>query len=833
MKLSELQNGEYGIISKVRGRGAFRKRITEMGFVKGQKVTVIKNAPLNDPIEYKVMGYEVSLRRKESALVEVVTPNEAKELLKSNYNGVLSSEPESEILETSAKAQSKVINIALVGNPNAGKTTLFNYASGSHEHVGNYGGVTVDSKNAKFTYKGYTFNITDLPGTYSLTAYTPEEVYVRRYIHENTPDIVVNVIDASNLERNLYLTTQLIDMDIKVVVALNMYDELLQQGDIFDFKSLGKMIGIPFVPTVSSKGKGITSVFDTVINVFSDKDKTIRHVHINYGEYIERSIQIIQQRVKENCNITIDYSSRYLSIKLLEKDKLVHKLLAKSENYEEIKKLTEQEIKTLESIFKEDSETLITDAKYGFIAGALKETLHEGTEKRHKTTEIVDTLMTHKVFGFPIFIFFMWFTFFTTFTLGDYPMHWIESGVQLFSNALSNFMADGPLKDLLIGGIINGVGSVIVFLPNILILFFFISILEDTGYMARAAFIMDKLMHKIGLHGKSFIPLVMGFGCNVPAIMATRTIENRNNRILTMLITPFMSCSARLPVYILIIGAFFPNHASTMLFTIYITGILLAIATALVFKRTYFRSDDIPFVMELPPYRIPTLRSTIRHMWNKGSQYLRKMGGVILIAVIFIWALGYYPRDVKYSKDYDTQIAKNLSLTECVKNDSLAASKLLEQNKLLLTEKESERQAQSYLGRIGKFIEPAIAPLGFDWKMGVSLVSGIAAKEIVVSTLGVLYQADKDADEHSSTLINKLKNETHKSGTKIGTKVFNSLNAFTFLLFILIYFPCVAVIAAIKKESGSWKWAAFTIVSTTLMAWLVAFSVYQIGSLFI
>ncbi|RPH32869.1 MAG: ferrous iron transport protein B [Bacteroidales bacterium] len=832
MRLSELQNGEFGIISKVKGRGAFRKRITEMGFVKGKKVTVIKNAPLNDPIEYTIMGYEVSLRRSEAALVDVVTPNEAKELIKENYSGVHSSEPESIILETSAKEQSKVINIALVGNPNAGKTTLFNYASGSHEHVGNYGGVTVDSKNAKFKYKGYTFNITDLPGTYSLTAYSPEEIYVRRYIHENTPDVVVNVVDASNLERNLYLTTQLIDMDIKVVVALNMYDELLHKGDKFDFKSLGKMIGIPFVPTVSSKGKGITSIFDTVINVYADKDKTIRHIHINYGEYIEQSIWEIQQKVKLNCNITIDYSSRYLSIKLLEKDRLVHKLLSKSDNYDEIKKITEQEIKKLELIFKEDSETLITDAKYGFIAGALKETLHEGDHSKHKTTEIVDTLMTHQLFGFPIFIFFMWLTFYTTFTLGSYPMHWIDSGVHQISNLLSNLMVDGPFKDLLINGIVNGVGSVIVFLPNILILFFFISVLEDTGYMARAAFIMDKLMHKIGLHGKSFIPLVMGFGCNVPAIMATRTIENRNNRLLTMLITPFMSCSARLPIYILIIGAFFPTHASSMLFTIYMLGILMAIGTALIFKRTFFKSNDVPFVMELPPYRIPTVRSTLKHMWYKGSQYLRKMGGVILIAVIFVWALGYYPRDTKFSKDYNGLIATSTSRLTISSTDSITSVKLHEQIKILETEKESERQEQSYLGRVGKFIEPAIAPLGFDWKMGVSLLAGVTAKEIVVSTLGVLYQAEKDADEHSSTLIGKLQKESYKSGPKVGEKVFTPLTAFSFLLFILIYFPCVAVIAAIKKESGSWKWAAFTIVSTTSLAWLVAFIVYQVGSMF-
>ncbi len=833
MQLSELQNGEYGIISKVRGRGAFRKRITEMGFVKGKKVDVIKNAPLNDPIEYSVMGYQVSLRRNEAALIEVITPNEAKKIVGADYQGVYYGDPESELLRTGAKVGGKVINIALVGNPNAGKTTLFNYASGSHEHVGNYGGVTVDSKHAKLSYKGYLFNITDLPGTYSLTAYTPEEIYVRRYIHENTPDVIVNVVDASNLERNLYLTTQLIDMDVKIVVALNMFDELIRHGDKFDYTSLGKMLGIPFVPTVSSRGKGIDKLFDTLINVYTDKDKTLRHIHINYGESIEESIGKIQEKVKHNCNIIVQYSSRFLGIKLLEKDKQIDALLRDSDNYNQIKEITQSEIKKLENQYNEDSETLMTDAKYGFIAGALKETFKEGTQKKRKTTEIIDTFLTHKLFGFPIFIFFMWFTFFTTFTLGDYPMHWIENGVQLLSNTLEKYMTSGPLKDLLIGGILNGVGSVIVFLPNILILFFFISILEDTGYMARAAFIMDKLMHKIGLHGKSFIPLVMGFGCNVPAIMATRTIENRSNRILTMLITPFMSCSARLPVYILIIGAFFPNHASTMLFAIYMIGILIAIGTALIFKRTYFRTDDIPFVMELPPYRIPTLRSTIRHMWDKGSQYLRKMGGVILIAVIFIWALGYYPRNVNLSKQYETIIANNVTLIENPSTDPVLATHLKEQNEQLIIEKESERQSQSYLGRVGKFIEPVIVPLGFDWKMGVSLLSGIAAKEIVVSTLGVLYQADKNADEHSSSLISKLKSETYKTGPKAGTKVFNSLNAFTFLLFILIYFPCVAVIAAIKKESGSWRWAVFTIFSTTFLAWVVAFLVYQIGSLII
>ncbi len=841
MLLSELQNGEYGIVSKVRGRGAFRKRITEMGFVRGKKVTVVKNAPLRDPIEYSVLGYEISLRRSEASLIEVITPDEAKELIDSNYQGVFSQTSEEEIVKTGAKEGSKIVNVALVGNPNSGKTTLFNIASGSREHVGNYSGVTVDSKQARFKYKGYTFNLTDLPGTYSLTAYTPEELYVRRFIHEQKPDVVINVVDASNLERNLYLTTQLIDMDIKVVIALNMFDELLVQGDKFHFKDLGRMIGIPFIPTVGSKGKGINQLFDTIINVYSDKDKTLRHIHINYGEHIERAIETIQAPIKktENLNINVHYSSRYLAIKLLEKDKQAHRILSSSNSYNEIAEISLQQIKKLEEIYNEDSETLVTDAKYGFVAGALKETYKESSHKKHKNTQSIDNFITHKVFGFPIFLLFMWITFYTTFRLGAYPMDWIDQGVSMLSNFVNNIMPDGAFKDLLVQGIINGVGSVIIFLPNILILFFFISLLEDTGYMARAVFIMDKLMHKIGLHGKSFIPLIMGFGCNVPAIMATRTIENRNNRILTMLINPFMSCSARLPVYILILGAFFPENAGSLLFLIYLIGISLAIVVAIIFKNVLFKGEDIPFVMELPPYRIPTIRSTFRHMWHKGSQYLQKMGGVILVAVIIIWALEYYPQNKELIQKYDEQIEqvqKEYALMLQDNNQTITTDSIetLLQNRIQEIEyqKISERQASSFIGRIGKFIEPTIRPLGFDWKMGVSLLSGVAAKEIVVSTLGVLVQADVE-EETNNTLIYKLQTETYTSGPREGEKVFTPLSAFSFILFILIYFPCVAVIAAIKKESGSWKWAAFTIFYTTGLAWIISFLFYQIGSLII
>lgn len=841
MLLSELQNGEYGIVSKVRGRGAFRKRIMEMGFIRGKKVTVIKNAPLKDPIEYSILGYEVSLRRSEASLIEVVTPGEATKLMDEKFNGTLQPKVEPSMVVTAAKEESKIVNVVLVGNPNSGKTTLFNIASGAREQVGNYSGVTVDSKLARFKHKGYTFNITDLPGTYSLTAYSPEELYVRKYIHEQKPDVIINVVDSSNLERNLYLTTQLIDMDIKMVVALNMYDELQAQGSIFDYKGLGRMLGIPFVPTVSNKGKGIGELFDTVINVYTDKDKTLRHVHINYGEHIERAIEAIQIPVKQTDNgaLNIHYSSRYLAIKLLEKDKRAHHILRYTDNYSEILNVSNHQIKRLEDIYKEDSESLLTDAKYGFIAGALRETFNEGVKQNRKSTEIIDEFVTHKLFGFPIFIFFMWVTFFTTFKLGAYPMDWIEQGVAWISSFVSQIMPEGAFKDLLIGGIINGVGSVIVFLPNILILFFFISLLEDTGYMARAVFITDKLMHKVGLHGKSFIPLVMGFGCNVPAIMATRTIENRNNRLVTMLINPFMSCSARLPVYILILGAFFPENAGTLLFLIYIIGIAMAMIMAKIFKKTLFKGDDVPFVMELPPYRIPTLRSTLRHMWHKGSQYLKKMGGVILVAVIIIWALEYYPRNVQYSRNYDQQIEQVVSQYQSAINmasvgieaDSLQKA-MQKQVSVIESQKIVEQQSNSYLGRIGKFIEPGIRPLGFDWKMGISLLSGVAAKEIVVSTLGVLMQAGDDADEDGQTLTQKLRTETYADGPRKGEKVFTPLSAFSFLLFILIYFPCVAAIAAISKESGSWRWAAFTIFYTTGLAWLVSFVFYQVGSLF-
>jgi ferrous iron transport protein B len=814
VRLSEVKNKDTVIITKVLGHGSFRKRITEMGFVKGKEVTVIKNAPFNGPTEYKILDYNITLRKTEASLIEVISQEDAVFNVTQNFRGVI----DYENLKVSAKEKERTINIALVGNPNCGKTTLFNFLSGSKEHVGNYSGVTIDSKKAIFTENGYNFNIFDLPGTYSLTAYSPEEIYVRRFIMEETPDIVINVIDSSNLERNLFLTTQLIDMDIKVIIALNMYDELLKNQIKFDFNSLGKLIGIPIIPTVSSKGKGIKELISKTIEVYEDLDPIVRHIHINYGQELEKSIEVLRTKIKLEKPITDKISSRFLAIKLLERDKQTIENLATYGNFLEIERASQNEIKRLEKLFNEDSETVITDAKYGFIAGALEETYKQRKKNSANTSESIDNILTNKYLGFPIFILAISLAFYVTFKLGAYPMSWIENLVSLISRETSAMLSDGMLKDLLINGIINGTGSVLVFLPNILILFFFISFMEDSGYMARAAFIMDKIMHRFGLHGRSFIPMVMGFGCNVPAIMATRTLRSPGDRLLTMLIIPFMSCSARLPVYVLFITAFFPGQPALILSGIYFTGILMAFLTAQLLNRTIFRNKETPFVLELPPYRLPTLKNILIHMWDKAQQYLQKIGGVILIGVIVIWALGYFPRENNSISLKNTTISKEIQL------DSLTSDSQS-------TNAANTRLHNSYLGQIGHFIEPVMAPLGFDWKMSISLLAGLPAKEIIVSTMGVLYQVDENNPEIG--LSTKLKNEKFISGEKIGQNVFSIPVALSFLAFVLIYFPCIGVIATIRNESGKIKWALFTVFYTTAAAWIVSFFVYRIATYFI
>ncbi|MBQ8423573.1 MAG: ferrous iron transport protein B [Coprobacter sp.] len=796
MRLSEVSTGQEVIITKVLGHGAFCKRIIEMGFVRGKKVKVLLNAPLKDPIKYQILDYEVSLRRSEAALIEVMTPAEAVDVLPVDTPGLVVDEDTR--IQEAADRSGHTINIALVGNPNCGKTSLFNVASGAHEHVGNYSGVTVDAKKGYFNYKGYHFNIYDLPGTYSLSAYTPEELYVRRHIVEQQPDVIVNVVVASNLERNFFLTTELIDMDLSMVVALNMYDELEQSGDNFDYTTLSKMIGVPMIPTVSRTGKGIDRLFDTIIKVYERKEPVVRHVHINHGALVESAISVVKDAIKAHLQGERFFSPRYLAIKLLEGDKEVEQHLAAEPDYNKWIELRDREARRIENTLGENVETVIANEKYGFISGALKETLVPGDKAEMKTTRIIDALVTHKLFGFPIFLLIMWVMFEATFILGAYPMEWIESCVSWLSGVIERFMAPGPFKDLLIDGVIGGVGSVIVFLPNILILYLFISFMEDSGYMARAAFIMDKIMHKVGLHGKSFIPLVMGFGCNVPAIMATRTIESRSSRLITILINPFISCSARLPIYVLLIGTFFSAHASLVFMGLYALGILAAVVTARLLRKFYFKKDETPFVMELPPYRVPTLKATLRHMWGKAEQYLRKMGGIILVAAIVVWFLSYYPRPVETDGVDET--------TELV-----------------------DQQKNSYLGRLGQWVAPVMEPLGFNWKIDIALLSGVAAKEIVVSTIGVLYAGEADMSEEDATLRARLT----APNPETGAPDFTPLVAISFMAFVLLYFPCLASVAAIVKETGSWKWGAFSIVYNTLFAWVVSFLIFNVGKLFI
>ena len=822
MRLSELRTGEKGVIVKVLGHGGFRKRIVEMGFIKGKTVEVILNAPLKDPIKYRLLSYEISLRRQEADMIEVVSEQEARTMQNPYHGSITEDVPVSESeLVALAKGKRRTINVALVGNPNCGKTSLFNIASGAHEHVGNYSGVTVDAKEGFFDFQGYHFRIVDLPGTYSLSAYTPEELYVRKHIIEETPDVIINVADSSNLERNFYLTTQLIDMNGRMVIALNMYDELESSGNKLDYIKLSQLIGVPMIPTVCRRGEGIDQLFHVIIGIYEGGDflsqkgeirseiledlrdwhKTyvpdhefgshkeeedarprgyMRHIHINHGPELERSIEEVKKAISQNEDIRHKYSTRFLSIKLLENDKEIENFISTLPNGKEIIAIRNKETLRIRKVMNEDSEQAITDAKYGFITGALKETFTDNHLEKEQTTRVIDSIVTHRIWGYPIFFLFLYIMFEGTFVLGDYPMQGIEWLVDQLGNLIRNNMAEGPLKDLLIDGIIGGVGGVIVFLPNILILYFFISILEDSGYMARAAFIMDKIMHRMGLHGKSFIPLIMGFGCNVPAIMATRTIEDRKSRLITMLVNPLMSCSARLPIYLVMIGAFFPNCASFMLLCIYTAGILLAVIMARIFSKFLVKGEDSPFVMELPPYRMPTSKSIMRHTWEKGAQYLKKMGGIIMIASIIIWFLGYYPQHDAY-------------------------------------ESVAEQQENSYIGQIGKAIEPVIKPLGFDWKLGIGLISGVGAKELVVSTLGVLYTNEGDVE--NVNLSNRIP--------------ITPLVALAYMLFVLIYFPCIATFAAIKQESGSWKWAIFTAGYTTGLAWLVAFTVFQIGSLIV
>ena len=793
MKLSDLKTGQHATIVTVQGHGSFRKRIVEMGFVRGKDVEVLLNAPLQDPVKYKVMGYEISLRRQEAEMIVVDTdPSHQQPVVN---HGTMTDTVQDNCDQSLPAHVGNTINVALIGNPNCGKTSLFNFASGAHGHVGNYSGVTVDASEARATCDGFVFNLTDLPGTYSLSCYSPEELYVREHLMKRHPDVVINVIDSSNLERNLYLTTQLVDMNVRMVCALNMYDEFERRGDTLDTQTLSTLFGVPFVCTSFKSGRGVQELFREVISVFEDCNASVRHIHINHGHEIESGIAHIQQYLKRNEVVRTLFSTRYMAIKLLEHDDRAEAYVAKMENAKEIMAARDAAELRVKEEKKTDSETAIMDAKYGFIHGALTEAgFRQGTkEDTYRMTHFIDDVLSNKYLGFPIFFLILYVMFQTTFSLGQYPMDWIESAVSWLGEQASALMPEGPLRSMLVDGVIGGVGAVIVFLPQILILYFFISLMEDSGYMARAAFIMDKLMHKMGLHGKSFIPLIMGFGCNVPAIMATRTIESRRSRLITMLILPFMSCSARLPIYIMIIGTFFAaQYRSWVMIMLYVIGVIVAIIVSKVFSSFVVKGEDTPFVMELPPYRWPTPKAIGRHTWEKGKEYLKKMGGIILVASIVIWALGYFPHDESLSP--------------------------------------VQQKEQSYIGSIGKAVEPVFELQGFNWKLDVSLIAGVGAKEIVASTIGVIYSGDDsfgddDSFSDDTAKYSRLRNQMLADGI-------TPLAAFSYLLFVLLYFPCIATVIAIRNETGSWSWAAFSAFYTTAIAWIVSMLVYQIGSLF-
>lgn len=791
MRLSDLKPGQSAVVVKVLGHGAFRKRMIEMGFVKGRTVKDMLQAPLNDPVKYSLMGYEVSLRRSEAAQV-VVAEVDAQGHPRPDNDQAAYEIP-------LAPGHLSAINVALIGNPNCGKTSLFNVASGAREHVGNYSGVTVDAKTGTFRQDDVTFRIVDLPGTYSLACYSPEELYVRKYLRDNEPDVIVNIVDATNLERNLYLTTELINMNRPMVIALNMFDELKQKGISLDYKKLSEMIGVPIVPTVARTGEGIRQLFDAVIAVAEDRHAVVRHVHVTLGKELEQSVGVLNRALKADPDLRPRFSPRYMAIKLLENDKEVESLVEGTKDAKEIFELRDREVERLAEVFPgEDVSSLIAGESYGFISGALAETMEQNPVDSADTTRVLDAIVTNRLFGFPIFLAIMAFIFWATFSVGQYPMDWIEAAVGWLGSLVEQYMPDGPLKDLIGDGIIGGVGGVIVFLPNILILYFCLSFLEDSGYMARAAFIMDKVMHRMGIHGKSFIPLVMGFGCNVPAIMSTRSIESRSSRLITILINPFMSCSARVPIYVLLIGAFFPDHATLAFMSLYILGILVAVLTARMLRRFYFKADETPFVMELPPYRLPTFKASCRHMWAKGEQYLRKMGGVILVASIIVWALNYFPL-------HDEQASTPSFEAEQIDEGRIDTSR------------------DSYLEMAGKAVNPVMEPAGFHWRATVAVLAGIPAKEIVVSSLGVLYTGDEEVAE------SKLSERIKAPNPVTGKPDFTSASALAFMVFVLLYFPCMATLVAIVKETGHWGYGLFSVVYNTAVAWLVAVITYQIA----
>ncbi|MBN2208791.1 MAG: ferrous iron transport protein B [Candidatus Coatesbacteria bacterium] len=711
--------------------------------------------------------------------------------------------------------QADQIKIALAGNPNSGKTTIFNSITGARQHVGNYPGVTVEKKEGSTVYDGHELNVVDLPGIYSLTAYSIEELVARHFIIDEKPDVVINVIDASNLERNLYLTVQLIELGAPLVLAFNMSDVADHRGMQFDLELLSKLLGAPIVLTVGHKKKGQDELLETAIKV-ARKEITYPPVSISYGKRINRLLDGIEALVKSDAGFAGRRPARWVALKLLENDCRAFAHVKSSALAQAVR----EGIEFIQKVAGDNPETVIAERRYGFISGACQEAVRSSVEARHDVSDRIDAVLTNRVLALPIFLALMWLMFKFTFVASEPLVHWIELGFEALGEAIGRVLpGEGAIKSLLIDGIIGGVGGVLVFVPIIGLLFLFMAVLEATGYMARAAFIMDRYMHKVGLHGQSFIPMILGFGCTVPGIMACRVIPDRRDRLVTILVTPFMSCGARLPIYGLFIGAFFAESGGTVLFALYATGILVALLSARILRKFVLKGDASPLVMELPPYRMPTVRGILLQTWEQVRMYIRKAGTIILLGSVLMWFLSSFPWQRSYSSDYEAQIASAQELYYGDPASLGAAVKHIEGRE------HAERLEGSYAGRLGRALEPLIRPLGFTWRIGVALIGGLVAKEVVVSTLGTLYSVS-DAGEEPQSLRERLQNARRPDGRK----VYTPLVAFTLMVFSLLYLPCVAALAMIRKETGTWKWPLFTLAYTTGVAWVVSFLVHQLGS---
>lgn len=823
MKLTELEIEEGFVVDKVATEGEIRQRIIEMGFTPGAKGWIVRKAPLGDPIEVHIMDYEISLRNSEAKGIEVSKSEvEIKKdrILKSSDTKKEKLELDSNLIENREDIYKKIkvpsnntkLKVAIAGNPNCGKTTIFNALTGANYKVANYPGVTVERREKDIVYNGYTYDLIDLPGVYSLSAYSQDEVVACDVLLNEKPDFIIDVIDATNLERNLYLTLQLIELGIPIVCVLNMYEFAEKNGVKINEKILTDILRLPFIKVYGNKYESVLLILDKIEDMYKSGNKLNKDAAMRYGETVEKSIKTITDNMQGDLS---DLHKRWLAIKTFEKDeRAIHSIRRECSNGGEVIETVNKEIIKLESSENAKSDSIMADKRYSYIRGALQEAVKKDNIRAFNFTEAADVVFLNKWLGIPIFLVVLWLIFKVTFTLGAYPQEWIDMGISALSDFVGGLLEGSPLiQSLVVDGIIGGVGAVLSFFPLVLILFVGISFLEDCGYMARAAFLMDKVMHRLGLHGQSFIPLFLGFGCSIPATMAARTLRNKKDRIVTVLITTFMSCGARVPVYLMFTAAFFsPKIAPTIMFSIYIIGVITAFIIAFILRKALFKGEETPFVMELPPYRAPRAKAVLRHMFDRGWMYIKKAGTYVFAASVIIWALMTFPQ-------YEPNEQEEVSLREQAIAIASEQELDIEDEEIINTEYDkvlsSEGLRRSYAGQIGRFIEPIIKPLGFDWRIGIALVAGGAAKEVLVSTIAQIVRVD---EEDEASLTELLQNDP----------VFNPIVAYSLLLFVLLYFPCFAAIGVMGAEIGN-KWIPFIVVYTLAVAWIVSFVFYQIA----